>query len=165
MVRNFYYRKQADIVSGSSNFAAMLVADGAGMGVSPTQISGFGTLNTALQSSLSASSTPETRTPVSIEGANEAYRNEPLDATARAACIGEYAFGPAADQRLVVTGSNSGGLTLKRAGDTDRALFHQGGLVFHPPGAEAVRIQFAPGSPSSSVTVTDGAVVVVARRA
>jgi hypothetical protein len=101
----------------------------------------------------------------SIEGANEPYRNEPLDATARASCIGEYAFGPAPDQRLVVTGSNGGGLNLKRAGDSDRALLHQGRLVFHPPGAEAVRIQFAPGSPSSSVTITDGPVVVVARRA
>jgi hypothetical protein len=101
----------------------------------------------------------------SLAGANEPYRNEPLDDAARGACVGDYTFGPAPEQRLVVTASNNGGLNLKRAGDADRALLHLGGLIFHPPGAAAVRIQFASGTPASSVTVTDGPIVVVARRA
>src|SRR5688500_4754699 len=67
MVRNFYYRKQADVVLGSANMAGILVTDGAGMNLSPTQISNFGTLNTALQAAWTAATTPETRPPVAIE--------------------------------------------------------------------------------------------------
>jgi hypothetical protein len=86
-VRNFYNRKQADIVSGAANMAAILVADGAGMGVSPTQISGFGAFNTVLQSSWTTSVTPETRTPVSIEATRIAIKNMRENAIALNALI------------------------------------------------------------------------------
>jgi hypothetical protein len=100
----------------------------------------------------------------SIQDANLAYRNEPLDDAARAACIGEYGFGPGATQRLTVTATSRGSLQIRREGAFDRALFHLGGLVFHPMGAEAARIRFTPGTPSPSVAVEDGTQLITARR-
>ena len=93
----------------------------------------------------------------SIQDANLPYRNEPLDDAARSACIGGYGFGAGATQRLTVSATPRGALQIRREGATfDRGLFHLGALVFHPVGAEAVRIRFAPGTPSPSVTVEDG---------
>lgn len=100
----------------------------------------------------------------SIQDANLAYRNEPLDDAARTACIGEYGFGAGATQRLAVSATPRGSLQIRREGAADRGLLHLGALVFHPVGAEAVRIRFAPGSPSPSVTVEDGTQLMTARR-
>jgi hypothetical protein len=100
----------------------------------------------------------------SIQDADLAYRNEPLDETARATCIGEYGFGAGATQRLIVSATPRGALQIRREGVGDRSLFHLGGLVFHPAGAEAVRIRFAPGTSSPSVTVEDGTRLMTARR-
>ena len=100
----------------------------------------------------------------SIHDANLAYRNEPLDDPARAACIGEYWFATGATQRLVVSATPRGSLQIRREGAADRGLFHLGGLVFHPIGAEAVRIRFTSGTPSPSVTVEDGTQRTMARR-
>jgi hypothetical protein len=100
----------------------------------------------------------------SIQDADLAYRNEPLDDAARAACVGEYGFGTGVTQRLVVSATPRGSLQIRREGAGDRALFHLGGLVFHPIGAEAVRIRFAPGTPSPSVAVEDGTPLITARR-
>ena len=100
----------------------------------------------------------------SIQDANLTYRNEPLDDAARAACIGEYGFGTGATQRLTVSATPRGSLQVRREGAFDRALFHLGGLVFHPMGAEAVRIRFTPGTPSPSVAVEDGMQLITARR-
>jgi hypothetical protein len=100
----------------------------------------------------------------SIQDANLPYRNEPLDDAARTACIGEYGFGAGTTQRLTVAATPQGSLQIRREGAFDRALFHLSGLVFHPTGAEAVRISFAPGTPSPSVTVEDGPQVITARR-
>ena len=100
----------------------------------------------------------------SLQDANLAYRNEPLDDLARAGCIGEYGFGTGATQRLVVSATPRGSLQIRRQGAADRGLFHLGGLVFHPIGAEAVRIRFTPGTPSPSVTVEDGTRLMTARR-
>lgn len=100
----------------------------------------------------------------SIQDADLAYRNEPLDDAARAACIGEYGFGAGATERLIVSATPRGSLQIRREGAFDRALFHLGGLVFHPMGAEAVRIRFAPGTPSSSVAVEDGTRLITAPR-
>jgi hypothetical protein len=99
----------------------------------------------------------------SIQDANVPYRNEPLDDGARAACVGEYGFGAGATQRLTVSATPRGALLIRREGAFDRALFHLGGLVFHPMGAEAVRIRFTPGTPSPTVAVEDGAQVITAR--
>ena len=100
----------------------------------------------------------------SIQDANLAYRNEPLDDAARAACIGEYVFGAGATQRLTVAATPRGSLQIRRDGAFERALFHLGGLVFHPIGAEAVRIRFARGTPSTSVAVEDGPQLITATR-
>ena len=101
----------------------------------------------------------------SIQDANVPYRNEPLDDAARSVCIGEYRFGAGATQRLTVSATPQGSLQIRREGAAfDRALFHLGGLVFHPMGAEAVRIRFAPGTPSPSVAVEDGTQLITARR-
>ncbi len=100
----------------------------------------------------------------SIQDANLAYRNEPLDDAARAACVGEYGLGTGATQRLAVAATPHGSLQIRREGAFDRALFHLGGLVFHPMGAEAVRIRLAPGTLSPSVTVEDGTQLMAARR-
>jgi hypothetical protein len=56
------------------------------------------------------------------------------------------------------------GPAIQRDGATARGLFHQGGRVFHPTGAAAVRIRFAPGEPAPSLTVEDGPLAVTARR-
>ena len=100
----------------------------------------------------------------SLQDANLEYRNEPLDDLERAGCIGEYGFGTGATQRLVVSATPRGSLQIRRQGAADRGLFHLGGLVFHPIGAEAVRIRFTPGTPSPSVTVEDGTRLMTARR-
>jgi hypothetical protein len=100
----------------------------------------------------------------SIQDANVPYRNEPLDDAARAACVGEYGFGAGATERLIVSATPRGALQIRRDGAGDRGLFHLGGLVFHPAGADAVRIRFAPGTPSPSVTVEDGTQLMTARR-
>jgi hypothetical protein len=100
----------------------------------------------------------------SIQDANVPYRNEPLDEAARAACIGKYGFGAGATQRLVVSVTSRGELQIRREGAVDRNLFHLGGLVFHPAGADAVRIRFAPGTPSPSVRIEDGTQLMTAQR-
>jgi hypothetical protein len=100
----------------------------------------------------------------SIQDANVPYRNEPLDDAARAACVGEYGFGAGATERLIVSATPRGALQIRRDGAGDRGLFHLGGLVFHPAGADAVRIRFTPGTPAPSVTVEDGTRLMTARR-
>jgi hypothetical protein len=100
----------------------------------------------------------------SIEGANIPYRNEPLSAGDPDALVGEYRFGLAANQRLVVSVLKNGALAIRREGAFDRNLFHLGGRVFHPAGAEAVRIRFAAGMPAPQVTIEDGGSRLAATR-
>ena len=100
----------------------------------------------------------------SVDGSDVPYRNEPFDAASRTACLGTYAFGPLPQDRFIVSETDRGVLLIRRDGAADRNLFHLGGRVFHPPGAEAVRIRFAPGAPVPSVSVEDGPVAVTATR-
>src|SRR5688572_16515022 len=51
-----------------------------------------------------------------FQDANLAYRNEPLDDAARAACIGEYGFGTGAPQRLTVAATPRGSWQIRRQG-------------------------------------------------
>jgi hypothetical protein len=53
---------------------------------------------------------------------------------------------------------------VQREGAPERNLFHQGGRVFHPAGAESVRIRFAGGTPAPELRVEDGPLIVVAVR-
>ena len=92
------------------------------------------------------------------------YTNEALADADRQAVLGEYSYGPGPTDRVTVTVNARGAVVIQRTGATERNLFHQGSRVFHPPGADAVRIRFAPGSPAASVTIEDGPLVVTARR-
>jgi hypothetical protein len=103
-----------------------------------------------------------------LEGLGDAdprYANEPVSADDADALAGTYMFGSGASERFVVSRNSRGVLVIKREGDVDRNLFHQGSRVFIPAGAEAVRIQFQPqtGTPST-VQVVDGPINVTARR-
>ena len=100
----------------------------------------------------------------SVGDADVKYTNEPLAEADRAAIVGVYTFGPGASDRLSVTVGERGP-SIQREGASARNLFHLGGRVFHPPGADAVRIRFAPGERAATVTVEDGPVIVKALRA
>jgi hypothetical protein len=100
----------------------------------------------------------------SLGDADPRYTNEPLADADRTAIIGTYAFGSATNERFVVA-SNDRGMSIARSGASARNLLHQGGRVFHPVGADRVRIRFTEGSPSTSVTIEDGPRVVTAQRA
>jgi hypothetical protein len=72
---NFYYRKQADLVSGSAQIAAYIAAHGTALGISNAQSTAFGALDTALQAAWTVSNNPETRTPVAVEATRVAIKN------------------------------------------------------------------------------------------
>jgi len=97
----------------------------------------------------------------SLGDADPRYANLPLTPEEETAIAGDYAFGPGGADRLKVA-KGARGFTIQRTGQSERNLFHQGGLVFNPPGAEAVRIEIRL-TPEKTVTVRDGAVAVVAR--
>ena len=101
----------------------------------------------------------------SLGGADGSYRNDAVADEDGAAILGTYAFGPGATERLKVSRNNRGALVIQRDGAFERNLFHQGGRVFHPTGAEHVRIRFEPGAPSPELRVEDGPLIVIARRA
>ena len=69
-MRNFYHGKDATIVSGSANFAAIIAAEFAALGLTTAQSTAFGLVNTSLQTSYSEATTPATRTSVAIEQKN-----------------------------------------------------------------------------------------------
>jgi hypothetical protein len=100
----------------------------------------------------------------SVPDSNVPYRNEPMTDAARAACVGTYRFGPAPAQEVIVSTTERGALMIRRAGGTERAIFHLGDLTFHPMGAEGVRIRFSTGTPAASLTIDDGPVRMTARR-
>ena len=103
-----------------------------------------------------------------LEGLGDAdprYPNEPLTDAQLAAISGEYAFGTGGDDRLTVAKNARGMLTLIRTGAVQRNLFHHGGLVFNPSGAEAVVVRFeVSGATARTLVVEDGPVVVRAMR-
>jgi hypothetical protein len=100
----------------------------------------------------------------SLGDAEPRYTNEALSDDDRKAILGTYSFGSAPNDRLTVGVNTRGNLIIQRAGSAERNLFHLGSRVFHPPGAEAVRIRFAAGASADSVTIEDGPLVVTARR-
>jgi hypothetical protein len=100
----------------------------------------------------------------SLGDADPKYTNEPLAEADRTAIVGIYVFGSGTADRLTVTIGDRGP-SIQREGADKRNLFHLGGRVFHPPGADAVRIRFGSGERAQTVTVEDGPVVVKALRA
>jgi len=101
----------------------------------------------------------------SVGDAQPRYPSETLADGDPDALLGTYAFGSGRTDRLIVSRNARGVLVIKREGEVERNLFHHGGRVFNPSGAEAVRIRFEPatGSPAALVVV-DGDVTVRAKR-
>jgi len=99
----------------------------------------------------------------SLGDADPRYANAPLTEADRTAIIGTYAFGPGGADRLIVTAAERGP-GIQREGATSRGLLHLGDRVFHPVGADAVRIRFSSGERAATVVVEDGPIVVTARR-
>src|SRR5262245_20926577 len=82
----------------------------------------------------------------------------------KAALAGSYVFGRGAANRIDIT-VDKGNLMFQRTGmPFGRGLLHLGNKTFHPAGAAAVRITFAGSGPTSTLTVTDGEIVVTATR-
>jgi hypothetical protein len=75
MAKNFYFGKQADIVAGSANFAALLTAAPTTYGLVASQATAFATLNTALQTAYAAAISPATRTRTAVEANRQAIEN------------------------------------------------------------------------------------------
>jgi len=93
--------------------------------------------------------------------ADPQYANLPLTDAEQAGIVGDYSFGTGATERFTVA-RGARWFTIERPAQPARNLFHQGGLVFNPAGAEAVRIRFEL-TPARRVTVSDGPLEVVAR--
>ena len=100
----------------------------------------------------------------SLGDADPRYTNEPLDDEAMKEIAGTYSFGAGSTDRMVVAMNSRGALVIRREGSIDRNLFHLGGRVFNPSGAEAVRIRFEPASGrATTLTIEDGPAAVTAR--
>lgn len=87
----------------------------------------------------------------------------PLAESDARALQGVYLFGPGPSQQIDV-GFDRGRLSWTRKGTMVRPLVHLGNRVFHPAGADAVRIRFAEEGDLMVMTVSDPDVVVTARR-
>jgi len=93
----------------------------------------------------------------------------PLAEDDRARLVGTYSFGIGASQSIEVTIEHNNflktdQLTWTRKGTMGRPLYHLGDRVFYPAGAPAVRIRFVGESNGVTMSVTDGDVVLTARR-
>lgn len=75
MAQNFYHGRDADVVAGAANFAALINSSPSSYGLTSAQAAAFGLLDAALQDAYSAAITPSTRTPVAVEAKNVAIRN------------------------------------------------------------------------------------------
>lgn len=97
----------------------------------------------------------------SLGDADPRYVDLPVAEAEAARITGEYSFGAAPGDRLIVARTPKGALTIQHPGTFERSLFHQGSLVFLPAGAEAVRIRFETDRDRArALLVEDGALVV-----
>lgn len=103
-----------------------------------------------------------------LEGLGDAdtrYPSEPFSGGDPDNLVGTYTFGPNPADRFVVTLNARGVLRVRREGQNDQNVFHHGGRVFNPAGAEAVRLRFEPATGrATSLSVADGPVRVTANR-
>lgn len=77
--------------------------------------------------------------------------------------IGAYALAKGAGSLTVAMGAR--GLGIQRDGSIERTHIHLGGRVFHPAGANAVRIRLQGSADrAASLTVEDGPLIVTATR-
>ena len=101
----------------------------------------------------------------SLGNADPSYPNEPMSEGDPDALLGIYTFGRGPTDRMEVTRNSRGLLVVKREGVGQNNLFHHGGRVFNPAGAEAVRIRFEPEKgPATTLVVSDGALTLRASR-
>jgi hypothetical protein len=102
MPENFYFGKEATVVTGSANFASVIATDFASLGLTSAQSTAFGTLNTALQAAYSAAIDPTTRTRVTIAQKNLALKNMRSSAILLSKII--YATSTVTDAQLIGLG-------------------------------------------------------------
>jgi hypothetical protein len=101
-----------------------------------------------------------------LEGLGDAGapKLEPISEEEKAALAGSYVFGRGAADRIDIS-LDKGNLMIQRVGmPFGRGLFHLGDKTFHPAGAAAVRVKFAASGGATTLTVTDGEIVVTATR-
>lgn len=102
MPHNFYRGKDADVVTGSANFASLISSGAVSYGLTTAQATAFGTLNTALQSAYSAAIEPSTRTPVTVAAKRAALSGMRASAILLSKII--YATATVTDAQLVGLG-------------------------------------------------------------
>jgi hypothetical protein len=85
---------------------------------------------------------------------------KPLTDEAISSIVGDYTFGPGANDRIEIT-SAKGQVQFRKAGADARRLFHLGDLTFHPAGASAVRIRF---DGRGALTIHDPGLILTAKR-
>ena len=93
----------------------------------------------------------------------------PLSDAERSQILGTYIFGAGPTQQIDVTMEHNpflktDQLTWARKGAMGRPLYHLGKLAFYPAGASSVRIQFAPDTGGTVMTVNDPVPVMTVRR-
>jgi len=77
MRRNFYFKTQAEIVSGSARFAAIVAAEHASLGITPEQAADYVACDALLQSAYVTGTRPVTRTSVAVSEKNDAIKRVP----------------------------------------------------------------------------------------
>lgn len=94
----------------------------------------------------------------SLGDADIGQSNQPLSDESKALCVGDYSFGTAKDERLIIARSKLGGLSIQRGpSGAPRQLFHKGNNVFHPTGAPAVEIAIEmKGDAVAGLRIVDG---------
>ncbi len=75
MPRNFYYGKEADIVTGSQMFATLISAQPTTYGLVAAQATAFSALNATLQTAYATWANRTTRTPVATDNKQLAIKN------------------------------------------------------------------------------------------
>jgi len=99
-----------------------------------------------------------------VEGADDAPAVQPLSESEAGSIAGTYPFGVTPADRIEIT-VNGAQAQIGRPGHYPRGLFHLGGLVFCPMGAESVRIAFEVGGGATVLTIHDPDVVLSAKKA
>ncbi len=87
----------------------------------------------------------------------------PLSEPEIARVIGTYIYGDGPTQQVEIT-ADKGALTWTRKGMIGRPLHHLGDLVFHPAGADLVRIRFSEADGAVTMTIHDPGPVLVCRK-
>ena len=102
MPRNFYYGKQADIVTGSNTFGTLISSTPTVFGLVAAQAISYASFNAALQTSYAAAISNTTRSPTTIQAKDIAVRNVQREAALLAKIV--YATSSVTDVQLLALG-------------------------------------------------------------